>query len=54
MFIYDISEPIRDTDPPKIKALKRSYHKEMEADGMLLTCVLIGVLALVGVCIYGI
>ena len=29
---YDLSEPISEDDPPKIKRLKRSYKTESEGD----------------------
>lgn len=30
--IYDLSEPISEDDPPKIKRLKRSYKTELQGD----------------------
>lgn len=32
---YDLSEPISEDDPPKIKRLKQSYKTESEGDAML-------------------
>ncbi|WP_405325813.1 hypothetical protein [Fibrobacter sp.] len=32
---YDMSEPISEDDPPKIKRLKQSYKTESEGDAML-------------------
>lgn len=29
---YDLSEPISEDDPPKIKRLKRSYKTELQGD----------------------
>ncbi len=32
---YDMSEPISEDDPPKIKRLKQSYKTESDGDAML-------------------
>lgn len=32
---YDLSEPISEDDPPKIKRLKQSYKTESEGDARL-------------------
>lgn len=32
---YDLSEPISEDDPPKIKRMKKSYKTESEGDAML-------------------
>ena len=32
---YDLSEPISEDDPPKIKRLKQSYKTERQGDAML-------------------
>ena len=39
--IYDLSEPIADDDPPKIKRMKMSFRTEKEADCMLVGCLLL-------------
>ena len=31
-FIYDLSEPISEDDPPKIKRMKQSYKTELQGD----------------------
>ena len=38
---YDLSEPISEDDPPKIKRLKMSFRTEKEADTMLVGCLLL-------------
>ena len=43
---YDLSEPISEDDPPKIKRLKHSYKTESEGDAMLGLGVLLFALAL--------
>jgi hypothetical protein len=43
---YDLSEPISEDDPPKIKRLKQSYKTESEGDAMLGLGVLLFALAL--------
>jgi hypothetical protein len=43
---YDLSEPISEDDPPKIKCLKQSYKTESEGDAMLGLGVLLFALAL--------
>ena len=39
--IYDLSEPISEDDPPRIKRLKKSFKTETEADCMLVGCMLL-------------
>ena len=39
--IYDLSEPISDDDPPKIRRMKLSYRKEKEGDCMFCICLLL-------------
>lgn len=44
--IYDLSEPISEDDPPKIKRMKLSFRKERDADCMFPICLLLCALAL--------
>lgn len=38
---YDLSEPISEDDPSKIRRLKLSYRKEKEGDCMFCVCLLL-------------
>lgn len=39
---FDTSEPIKPSDSPYAKAIKRGYRKEHEGDGTLAAAIIIG------------